>query len=98
MNSSGDKCKLEFSKAFDTQCSTFFAHTPPNSMVKLPFLQYGFDVHNVLHEQHYAPALLGSFHKLEIGAIAVVMKYLAPPNTMNLAGSLCSTSSKKTLH
>ena len=48
-------------------------------MVKLAFLRYGFDVHNVLHAQHYAPALLGSSRKPEIGAIAVVMEYLAPP-------------------
>jgi len=76
---SGKICKLEISHPFDCRCSTFFTTTPPQSMAKLTFLPYGYDVHKALYDEDFAPALLGSSCKPEIGAVVVVMEYLAPP-------------------
>ena len=79
MDTSGKECKLEFSHPFDSRCSTFFAITPPESMVKLTFVPYGYVVHEALETAGYAPKLLGRSHKPAISAEIIVMEYLLPP-------------------
>ena len=71
--------ELEFLHSFDARCSTYFALTPPVSMVKVAFRPYGYEVHKALHSQGYAPALLGFSRRPAIGADAIVMEYLPPP-------------------
>ena len=49
-------------------------------MVKVIFRPYGYGVHDLLHAEGFAPKLCGHSERPEIGADAVVMEYLPPPN------------------
>ena len=47
--------------------------------MKLAFRPYGYEVHNLLHAEGFAPKLHGSSKKPEINTDAIVMEYLPPP-------------------